>query len=590
MKFILPEKRFAKACFTLVFAALLFSTGLQAQTKKKSQPAKKPVAKKTTASAKDSRKDNKKQQLAKAKKETSKKESSKSSARSSRETKKEREQARRDSKKDQKNSKATAKNDRDAKRPDKKQTAKQRRAEEARRRAEEARRQAAIEAQRRREEAARIARERKLAFERGLKNQTAENISRDNTDGEDLAIRQAAIDALGSRAGTVVVMEAKTGKVVTMVNQEWAIKNSFKPCSTIKLVTGVGGLNEGVINEEGGIGESTSGLDLDRATARSNNPYFQRVGSNFGNAKMITYAKSLGLGEKTGINAEGETPGKLPYGNKNARIYSHGDDFEVTPLQLAVMVTAIANGGQKVVPQIVKQQNAKASVRPKFREPVSVPYRTVQGVLPGMIGAAEWGTAARGVDHSQGIAGKTGSCIFKGSWIGLFASVAPVEDPQYAVAVITRGEGERGKYAAAVAGQIYRALAPRMRRNQEKYLAIKNLRPHPAQPDNMAAAEDEEEDDDAVAGDTREDERPVIVVGATKDEPKKLVQRTTQSRPTFVPQVKAAPVQNKPTPTPQTKAAPVQQRKTSSFPPVVIQYDKEKAARGEATRPRIVKN
>lgn len=589
MNFILPETRFAKACLTLVFAALLFSTGLQAQTKKKTTtPAKKPAAK-STASAKDSRKDNKKQQLAKGKKDTSKKESSKASARNSRDSKKE--TARRDSKKDTKNSKASAKNDRNSKVPEKKLTAKQRRAEEARRRAEEARRQAAIEAQRRREEAARIARERKLAFERGLKSQTAENIARDNTEGEDLAIRQVAVDALGSRAGTVVVMEAKTGKIVTMVNQEWAIKNSYKPCSTIKLVTGVGGLNEGVINEEGGIGESTSGLDLDHATARSNNPYFQRVGSNFGNAKMITYAKSLGLGEKTGINAEGETPGKLPFGNRNARIYSHGDDFEVTPLQLAVMVTAIANGGQKVVPQIVKQQNVKASVRARFREPVSVPYRTVQGVLPGMIGAAEWGTAARGVDHSQGIAGKTGSCIFKGSWIGLFASVAPVEDPQYAVAVITRGEGERGKYAAAVAGQIYRALAPRMRRNQEKYLAIKNLRPHPAQPDNMAAVEDEEEDDDAaVAGDTQEDERPVIVVGATKDEPKKLVQKTTQSRPTFVPQMKPTPVQDKPASTPQTKSAPVQQKKTSNFAPVVIQYDKEKAARGEGTRPRIVKN
>lgn len=572
MKFILPEKRFAKACLTLVFAALLFSTGLQAQTKKKSsKPTKKPVAKKTTT-AKDSRKDNKKQQLAKGKKESSKKTSSKSTARNIRSSKKE-----------------TAKNDPKAK-AGKKLTAKQRRAEEARRRAEEARRQAAIAAQRRREEAARIARERKLAFERGLKNQAAENIARDKTEGEDLAIRQVAVDALGSRAGTVVVMEAKTGKIVTMVNQEWAIKNSFKPCSTIKLVTGVGGINEGVINEEGGIGESTSGLDLDRATARSNNPYFQRVGSNFGNAKMITYARSLGLGEKTGINAEGETPGKLPFGNKNPRIYSHGDDFEVTPLQLAVMVTAIANGGQKVVPQIVKTHNAKASVRPKFREPVSIPYRTVQGVLPGMIGAAEWGTAARGVDHSQGIAGKTGSCIFKGSWIGLFASVAPVEDPQYAVAVITRGEGERGKYAAAVAGQIYRALAPRMRRNHEKYLAIKNLHPQTVQPDNMAGIEDEEEDDDAVAGDTQEEERPVIVVGATQDAPKKLVQKTTQSRPTSVPQVKAAPVQARPSSTMKTKSVPTQQKKAAGFKPVVIQYDKEKAARGEMTRPRVVKN
>ena len=39
------------------------------------------------------------------------------------------------------------------------------------------------------------------------------------------------------------MMEAQTGKIVTIVNQDWAIRNSFKPCSTIKLVTGVAGLN-----------------------------------------------------------------------------------------------------------------------------------------------------------------------------------------------------------------------------------------------------------------------------------------------------------------------------------------------------------
>lgn len=561
MKFILPEKRFVKTCLTVVFAALLFSTGLQAQTKKKQTPtpAKKTVAKKTAAPVKDARKSNKKETLAKkSSRSDSKKATAKNNARDKRDSKKDREQARRDAKRDSKKDRATAKDTKNAKKPDKKLTAKERRAEEARRRAEEARRQAAIAEQRRREEAARIARERKIAFERGLRNQTAENIVKDNTEGEDLDVRRAAVDALGSRAGTVVVMEAKTGKVVTMVNQDWAIKNSFKPCSTIKLVTGVGGLNERVINEEGGIGSSTSGMSLDTAIARSNNGYFQRVGSNFGNAKMIAYAKSLGLGEKTGINADGETSGKLPFGNNNARIYSHGDDFEVTPLQLAVMVSAISNDGKRVVPQIVKHQNLRSSFKPKFRDQVSVPYRTVQGVLPGMIGAAEWGTANRGVDHYQGIAGKTGSCIFKGSWIGLFASVAPVEDPQYSVVVITRGEGERGKYAAAVAGNVYRALAPRMRRNQEKYLALKNLRPTPAA-DNMAVADDEEEDDAADGGDTQP-QRQIVVGSAANSNttPKKMVLKTTQSKPVFS--------------------------------PVVIQYDKEKAARGEKTRPRIVKN
>ena len=552
MKFILPVTRFARTCITALVAVLLLTIGTQAQTKKKAAatPAKKTaaktVAKKTPASSRDAKKSSRKETVAR---KSTKADPKKTTAKSKRE-------AARDAR-NAKNAKQTAKSTRNSK-PDKKMTAKEKRAEAARRAAEEKRRQAAIAAERRRQEAIRIARERKLAFERGLKNQTAENIIRDNTEGEDLAVRKAAVDALGSRAGTVVVMEAKTGKVVTMVNQDWAIKNSFKPCSTIKLVTAVGGISEGVINEDGGIGTSTSGLDLDGAIARSNNAYFQRTGVNFGNEKMNVYAKKLGLGERTGINAEGETPGKLPYGNRNPRIYSHGDDFEVTPLQLAVMVSAIANDGKKVVPQIVRPSQQKAAFKPKFHGEINVPYRTVQGVIPGMIGAAEYGTAHRGIDPGMGVAGKTGSCIFKGSWIGLFASVAPVEDPQYSVVVITRGESERGKYAAAVAGNVYRALASRLRRNNDKYIALKNL--HPTSPSNsetLASADDEEDDDDAAMDSTGS--RDVIIAGSAAkraDEPKKLIQKTTQSKPV-------------------------------NFKPVVIQYDKEKAAK---TRDRVVKN
>ena len=340
----------------------------------------------------------------------------------------------------------------------KKQTAAQKRAEAERERKEAVRRAAAIAEQRRREQAAREARARALAFENGLKTQTAENILKDNTDGEDLRIRQTAVNALGNRAGTVVVMEAKTGRIVTMVNQDWAVRHGFKPCSTIKLVTGVAGLNEGLINGDGLVTGSGGGMDLDFALAKSNNPYFQRVGANLGSAKMIEYAKRLGLGAPTGINIPGENPGRLPYGNNNARIYSHADDFEVTPLQLAVMVTAIANGGERVVPKVSKTRSENASGKPTVKGTIGLPDRSVQGVLPGMIGAAEYGTARRGVDAGMGVAGKTGSCIGKGSWVGLFASVAPVEQPKYAVVVITRGAGERGRIAAGIAGQIYKAL------------------------------------------------------------------------------------------------------------------------------------
>lgn len=442
----------------------------------------------------------------------------------------------------------------------KKLTPAQRRAEAKRKKAEEARR---LAEQRRREQAAREARERKLAFERGLRTATAENIQKDSTDGEDLLIRAAAVEALGNRAGTVVVMESKTGRIVTMVNQDWAVRNTFKPCSTIKLVTAVAGLNENIITPDGSIVGESSRMNLDDALAYSNNAYFQRVGSGLGNEKMVEYARRLGLGQPTGINAEGEAPGRLPFGNNNARIYSHADDFEVTPLQLAVMVSAISNGGKRVVPFIQRTRVEKTGFKPHYNGEIGLPMDNVRGVIPGMIGAAEYGTARRGVDPAYGIAGKTGSCIGKGSWVGLFASVAPVEDPQYSVVVITRGEGERGKYAAAIAGKVYQALGQGIERNLEKNLALRRQKPTPVEGTATTLTDEDEEDTDVAESDQAVPEIPqkIIIVGSQPAaDRKKTVTKTTQSKPVF--------------------------------PPVIIEYkkDSENKPAEEKPRQRIVKN
>jgi len=369
--------------------------------------------------------------------------------------------AKKDDKKSKKD-KATAKRDRDNDKASAKKGSKaDRRRETAERRRKEAERRAAELAERRRREAAaREARERKLAFERGLRTETVENIAKDNTEGEDLNVRRIAVEALGGHAGSVVVMEAQTGKVLTVVNQDWAVRSSIRPCSTIKLVTGVAGVNEGIIDKtDGSIENVTTRRQLDDAVAYSDNGYFQRVGKILGNEKMMEYARDLGLGQPTGINLEGETAGRLAIGNNNARIYSHGDDFEVSTIQLAVMAAAITNGGHRVLPRIPRTSVEKTRFQGFYKANVDLPQTNVRRVIPGMMGAAEYGTARRGMDQDLGVAGKTGSCIDKGSWVGLFASVAPVEQPKYAIAVITRGQSERGRYAAGIAAQIYHALA-----------------------------------------------------------------------------------------------------------------------------------
>lgn len=529
MKFMYPEKRVAKLFLLLLVTVSLTVSTVVAQRKK-------PAAKNTATQKKDAKKvPAKNSRNAKSATAKNAKSSSKVSAKNRKPTAKE-------IAAQKKADKAAAKS------KSKKPTAAERRAEAERNRREAARRAAALAEQRRREQAAREARARKIAFEKGLRTETVANILRDSTEGEDLRIRQTAVNALGERAGTVVVMEAKTGKIVTMVNQEWAVRHGFKPCSTIKLVTGVAGLNEGLITGDGRVTGSDVGMELDYALAKSNNRYFQRVGANLGSEKMISYAKRLGLGQPTGINLDRENAGKLPYGNNNARIYSHADDFEVTPLQLAVMVTAISNGGERIVPKVSKARVERTAMSRSVRGKVDLPDRSVQGVLPGMMGAADYGTASRSMDKSLGVAGKTGSCIGRGSWVGLFASVAPVEDPKYAVVVITRGQSERGRYAAAIAADIYRTLSSDLKRDQQKLMAIKRIgNPSANAATNaFAEADDEESDDDTpeVLETERETLRPIIVAGSNSrptnapvDTNRKVVTRTSQSKPVFKPVV-----------------------------------------------------
>lgn len=447
--------------------------------------------------------------------------------------------------------------DDDKKPADKKEES--RRAAAERRRIEEEKRQAALEERRRREQAIREARERKLAFERGLRTETIANISKDNTEGEDLQVRQAAVAALGNRAGSVVVMEAQTGKVLTIVNQEWAARQPIKPCSTIKLVTGIAGLNEGIIDpNDGRTKDIPNRLDLDDSLAFSDNSYFQRVGSAVGNEKMVAYSRQLGLGRPTGVNVDNESPGSLPIGNHNPRIYSHGDNFEVTGLQLAVMVSAITNGGRIVKPRIPKPSFDQVNLDADSRETVSIPPRNLRRVIPGMIGASEYGTARRNMDHDLGVAGKTGSCIGRNSWVGLFASVAPVEDPKYAVVVITRGERERGRHAAAVAAQIYRHLAPQIKRT-DRHLAQTEFKLQPKNRIQLQAAAktvtEGEESDRPPEGDAA---RPVIIIPSAprtaETTTQKLITKTVDSNP--------------------------------MFPPVVITYDKEGSERKDGPKGR----
>src|SRR6266404_6882177 len=308
-----------------------------------------------------------------------------------------------------------------------------------------------------------IARQR--AIDAALRGEVQTMNNKDNTTGEDAEVRRAAIKALGNHAGTVVVMDPKTGHVYSIVNQEWGVRQGFKPCSTIKLVTGLAGLNEKVIDPNDTARVSGAyHIDLTDALAHSNNTYFQMVGGQVGFDRMISYARQLGLGEKTGINLSNESKGQVPSAKSGFAVNhmsSHGDDFKVTAVQLATLVSAMANGGKLLTPFVPHTPKDEKRSAPKVRRLVSINADSFEHMVPGMIGSVNYGSGRRAFNPRETIAGKTGTCIEQGVWVGLFTSYAPLNNPRLAVVVIGRGADGRNHFPVTVAGRIYRDLGAR---------------------------------------------------------------------------------------------------------------------------------
>ena len=372
-------------------------------------------------------------------------------------------------------------------------------------------RRALAEARRRAEAARRAAIARQLAIDNAMRQQVQSFIAKDDLSGEDPEVRRVALNALGNHAGTVVVMDPITGRVYSVVNQEWALHRGFKPCSTIKLVTGVAGLSENVIPPVDTANDGYN-MDLTSALAHSNNPFFQQVGSKIGADKMVTYAKELGLGEKTGLNVPFEFPGKVPEVKPDVdmsrRMFSHADGFQVTPIQLGTLVSAMANGGRLLTPQIAHTAKEANKMAPKVRRVLPITPEVWQRMVPGMVGSVNYGSGHRAYDPTQTVAGKTGTCIGDNGWVGLFTSYAPLANPRLTVVVIAEGTDGRRHFPAAVAGEIYRQLNHRFGTAINLQVAAtaddeeKEVADQEAAADNTANGEGEESTATAAPGST----------------------------------------------------------------------------------------
>jgi penicillin-binding protein 2 len=287
----------------------------------------------------------------------------------------------------------------------------------------------------------------------------ADSTSGDYVDGDDLTIRRAAVEALGPYNGSIVVVDPVTGRILTMVNQKVALGSGFQPCSTIKVSVALAGLHERIIEPANRLRLGGMKMDLTYALAHSNNYYFATLGSKLGFEKVSYYAHLFGYGEKAGLNIPNEQPGRFPSAPpKNGGVgmlTSFGEEIQQTPLQLAALMSAVANGGTLYYLQYPRQQNAEFT--PHVKRTLDIDS-LIPLVKPGMRGAVEFGTAHRAREDGP-IAGKTGTCTDSQTHLGWFGSFNDVGNRKLVVVVLlTGGKPAIGPAAAGIAGEVYRRL------------------------------------------------------------------------------------------------------------------------------------
>jgi cell division protein FtsI/penicillin-binding protein 2 len=297
----------------------------------------------------------------------------------------------------------------------------------------------------------------------------------DDSQFDDPVIRQIAVEALGHANGSVLAMDPTTGRILSIVNQKMAFSSGFEPCSTIKPVIALAALQEGVITGDSmlPIGRRRY-MDLTEAMAHSNNTFFEEVGQKLGFPTVQRYASLLGLGERAGYDIPEEQPGLLPtappaYGGVG-RMSSFGEGIRITPLQLASLVSAVANGGTMYYLQYPRAAQVGQEFTPRVKRHLDI-APLLPDLREGMLAAVLYGTAKQSYDpEGEQALGKTGTCndANLGGRLGWFASYADQEHPKIVLVVLLRGSSHRvsGPHAADIAGRIYHGL------REHNYIAV----------------------------------------------------------------------------------------------------------------------
>ncbi|MCX8118429.1 MAG: penicillin-binding protein 2 [Desulfobacterota bacterium] len=353
----------------------------------------------------------------------------------------------------------------------------------------------------------------------------------------DFGLQKVAEEAFQEKAGALVAMDPKSGRILAMVSrpafdpsifargispEEWkeliehpfhplrnkTIQGQYPPGSVLKIVTAIAGLETGAITPQTQItctgafpygnrdfrcwkekGHGT--LNLHQALVQSCDVYFYQVGLKVGVDAIAHYAAQLGLGRKTGIALPHEKPGTVPTTSWKKRRFGvpwySGETLSVavgqgymntTPLQLATLISAVANGGRLYLPQVVERVENIYGEVVKAYPPLEIGKAEISETTLRIIQEALWGavnepgcTGGAAALKQVKVAGKTGTAqvvrmaadFKKGDMNRMplklrdhawFVAYAPFEDPKIAVAVLVEHGGYGGAAAAPIAKRV----------------------------------------------------------------------------------------------------------------------------------------
>lgn len=328
----------------------------------------------------------------------------------------------------------------------------------------------------------------------------------------DLDLQKAAETALGDRNGAIVALDPNTGAVLAMVSRPtfdpnifsgritadtWKQLQSkgtpfvnrsmrgFPPASTFKVVTATAGMESGKFPPDTvlqtfaalNVGGTSFGewnkagfgpLGFVGAMAISSNTFFGQIGRGVGGPTLIDWSRRFGFGQKTGIELSEESKGLIADDAWKRKEYdwewttgdtvnmSIGQGFtQVTPLQLAVMFAVPANGGYRIKPHLLKDDEQTK----QWRESLNLKPETVKVLRDGLRQVVAAGTGTVLNEGLPPVSGKSGTAEAPpGEVHAWFGGYAPSDKPEIVVvAFCEHSGGGGGKTAGPIVRKVMEA-------------------------------------------------------------------------------------------------------------------------------------